>query len=257
MARKTTYNESTILYDITSISVQMRKMVYNCAKTQASSGRKVIVSAGVDRVQEAFALESDKFSDIFVDHNVDLTKGPYTDRTKRIVKYNTNKPMKAQLKAISSKPGNILVFQGTIESSMEADGVLDCLSASSITVVFSFSMSFCIEAIKTLQKLNVPVHGRSSASAYLEPIMYSDSITGMKMAMDVMLWLNWEPVADSRDIMKGRAIDLEDVSNKTFEVIGDGFPSLSIAVVAITATFTAGYLTMTLVEDGLGFGQSQ
>ncbi|KAH5572563.1 hypothetical protein HBI24_207150 [Parastagonospora nodorum] len=103
------------------------------------------------------------------------------------------------------------------------------------------------------------VAGRAgfSASTYLEPIMYSDSITGMKMAMGVMLWLNWESDADSRDIMKGRAIDLEDVSNKTFEVMGDGFPSLSIAVVAITATFTAGYLTMTLVEDGLGFGQSQ
>ncbi|KAH4008641.1 hypothetical protein HBH64_232240 [Parastagonospora nodorum] len=118
-------------------------------------------------------------------------------------------------------------------------------------------MSFCIEAIKTPQSLDVPVYGQFSASTYLEPIMYSDSITGMKMAMGVMLWLNWESDADSRDIMKGRAIDLEDVSNKTFEVMGDGFPSLSIAVVAITATFTAGYLTMTLVEDGLGFGQSQ
>ncbi|KAH5394865.1 hypothetical protein HBI47_237070 [Parastagonospora nodorum] len=182
MARKTTYNESTILYDITSISVQMRKMVYNCAKTQASSGRKVIVSAGVDRVQEAFALESDKFSDIFVDHNVDLTKGPYTDRTKRIVKYNTNKPMKAQLKAISSKPGNILVFQGTIESSMEADGVLDCLSASSITVVFSFSMSFCIEAIKTLQKLNVPVHGCGSTHDRIYPRHVLNRVEGARAA---------------------------------------------------------------------------
>ncbi|KAH4215710.1 hypothetical protein HBI75_229190 [Parastagonospora nodorum] len=87
--------------------------------------------------------------------------------------------------------------------------------------------------------------------------MYSDSITGMKMAMDVMLWLTLEPNADLRDIMKGRAIDLEDVSNETLEVIGDCFPSLSIAVVAITATFTAGCLTMNSVEDGLGFGQSQ
>ncbi|KAH3904110.1 hypothetical protein HBI56_225810 [Parastagonospora nodorum] len=98
MARKTTYNESTILYDITSMSVQMRKMVYNCATTQASSGRKVIASAGVDRVQEAFALEADRFADIFVNPNVDLAKGTYTNQTKMIVKYDTEKPMKARLR---------------------------------------------------------------------------------------------------------------------------------------------------------------
>jgi hypothetical protein len=168
MARKTTCDEFTILYDITSMSVQMRKMVYNCAKAQASSGRKVIVSAGVGRVQEAFALESDKFSDIFVDPNVDLTKGSYTNRTKRIVKYDMDKPMKVHLRAISSKPRNMLVFQGTIESFIEADGVLDCLIASSITVVFSFSMSFCIEAIKTLQSLDVPVYGCGSTHDRIE-----------------------------------------------------------------------------------------
>jgi hypothetical protein len=57
--------------------------------------------------------------------------------------------------------------------------------------------------------------------------------------------------------MKGRTIDLEEVSNKNLKVTGDGFPSLSIAVVAITTTFTAVYITMTSVNDGLGFRQSQ
>ncbi|KAH5982775.1 hypothetical protein HBI82_237790 [Parastagonospora nodorum] len=235
MARKTTYNESTILYDITSMSVQMRKMVYNCATTQASSGRKVIASAGVDRVQEAFALEADRFADIFVNPNVDLAKGTYTNQTK------------LQARQYPRVPGDDQELDGGRRRVGLLERVPDHIRLLVQHVVLH----------RGHQDPSVAGRAGFSASTYLEPIMYSDSITGMKMAMGVMLWLNWESDADSRDIMKGRAIDLEDVSNKTFEVMGDGFPSLSIAVVAITATFTAGYLTMTLVEDGLGFGQSQ
>lgn len=88
--------------------------------------------------------------------------------------------MIAQLRAISSKPGYIIVFQGTIEGFMEADRMLE--------VVFSFSTSFCTEAIKSLQSLDVPVYGCSFMHDRLE-----DAPIGTYLVMSLIMLSEHEP----------------------------------------------------------------
>jgi hypothetical protein len=74
MAAKTTSKESTILYDITAMSMQMGQMIYKSAKAQASSSRKVIVSAGTGRLWELREMEMEKFSYILIDPEVHLVR---------------------------------------------------------------------------------------------------------------------------------------------------------------------------------------
>ncbi|CVL09218.1 uncharacterized protein FMAN_15458 [Fusarium mangiferae] len=226
---------TTILYEVVSVSFKMREMVYNVAMVSASSGRKMTMTVGPGRSQEANLMEFKKFSYIAVDPEVDITRLTKRKNVKSVAKYNKYSTLTKQLKAISSSPGHVLYYDKTFKNFLLIYDTLKNLSEMSTPVVFSSSLSYCITSVNNLMSMSVPVYGCGfvhdgmtntvagrrpitmtvkksrngdeyvsavfGKSTYNEPLFMFSNIAGLKYIESVMPWLSKEIDIATKDIM--------------------------------------------------------
>ncbi len=229
-------SNSTILYDIVSMSFKMRRMIYDMAKSQALGYRRVIISVGTGRFQEINDMGLDTFSYIVVDPVIDTSRLDKRREVKTVVQFDKYSSMMTQIRGITEKPGNVLYYKGTFEEFLVLGDVLKTMESMSIPTVFSFSMSFCVAGINTLLSLGVPVYGCGyihdkmpvkgvgkkpvtmtmkrdgygnpyvsavfGKSTYNEPIMLSNQIPNLKRVTSVMPWVESEIDLGTKEIME-------------------------------------------------------
>lgn len=95
-------------------------------------------------------------------------------------------------------------------------------------------------------------------ATYDEPVMYSIAVTTAKTALEIIPWLLTNIDDKTKEIMERAVALIQSIySHKPLTVSGLSLPSLSITLVTKTLNLRAGYLTQTVVLDGLGSGQSQ
>lgn len=136
-------NISTILYDVVSISIEMRKIVYNFTKGQATSGRKVLVFAGVLRSQELGSIDVRNLPYMVVDSNINTSRLLAQKTGVRILNCDAKPSMLKQVKAVTRSFGNIMIFDVTFQDFLVSEGIMECFISRRLRVTFSFSLSCC------------------------------------------------------------------------------------------------------------------
>ncbi|KAI6986058.1 hypothetical protein KC359_g8918 [Hortaea werneckii] len=159
MSVSTGADMDTIMYDITSMSFNMRKRVYELAQTNVSTRRKVIVIFGAGRFQELSEMKTSEYSYIAIDPSIDISNLSRRLKKLRITPYDTNAKFSKQVMTISNSPGKLLYYKGTSESFITSSDVISSMSSMSIPAVFSFSISYHISVIMSLMSSNVTVFG--------------------------------------------------------------------------------------------------
>lgn len=174
-------SNSTVLYDITSMSFKMRNRVYEDAQSFSTSTRRVIVMFGAGRFQEINEMRTDNYSYIAIDPNIDVNNISKRMKRLRIVPYDPNADMSKQIVSITNRPRNLLYYAGTSESFLSCRGVLSCMSSMSIPAVFSFSLSYHVSVINTLVSSGVNVYG----CGYVHDYMPSSGVGSVPVTMKV------------------------------------------------------------------------
>ncbi|KAK1506589.1 uncharacterized protein CCOS01_16448 [Colletotrichum costaricense] len=109
-------NVSTILYNVVSTSIEMRKISSNCAKSQGASGRKVIhCLCGNPKVPGAQNSDPRNRSYMVVDLNVNTSRLLAQKTRLRILNCDAETSLLKQVKAIMRSFGNIMIFNGTFQ----------------------------------------------------------------------------------------------------------------------------------------------
>lgn len=175
---------STILYDVVSVSFKMRRMVYNLAKSHAMSYRRVILSVGTGRFQEINEMDLKNFSYIVVDPEIDTERIKNRKDVKSIVKYDVYSSMMVQIRGITSRPGNVLYYKGKFSDFLNTGDILKTITTTSLPSVFSFSLSFCSAEINVLKSNGVPVYGCGYVHDHLPVLGVGKPPVTMKLEKD-------------------------------------------------------------------------